>query len=438
MGEIGDGTGSNYPASKDTNNSLEINSPNVGKTKARAEVVNDLAAAVVAIQNELGLNPAGSIADLVTYLQTEHLANGTHGTVTADSLEMRSGQIQESKGADVASASALPVLTDGNFFDVTGTTDIDTIASVGVGTFVTLQFDAILTINHDAADLILPGGLDIITAAGDTYTFFEYAAGDWIMTASSRTLIVGTVDTAQLADGAVTTPKIADDAVTDSKLARVWEINAVAPYTGTKVLGDSISDYLANFFNSTVTGTGSIANGSDSTDTYILCRADTINDYSYYDTNTEVTESGHSTIFKSRVKTDSSILDLMLWAGFTSDDTVNRSDSTPDIHGSLFRYATDVDGTAFWRCVTIAGTGASAEVTITTQSIAVNTKYDLEIRQTASEHTFYINGTLVATNNSTVPTSTTGMKIYIGATSLSNTGSARGILWNTARLIKEA
>ena len=80
MAEIGAGTGTSYPGGLDTNTSIEVNSPNVNKTKARAEVINDLAAAVVAIETEIGTNPSGSIADLKTYLQVEHGINGTHNT----------------------------------------------------------------------------------------------------------------------------------------------------------------------------------------------------------------------------------------------------------------------------------------------------------------------------------------------------------------------
>jgi len=83
------------------------------------------------------------------------------------------------KGADIASATALVLGNDGNTFDVTGTTTITSITTKLVGTIVTLHFDAILTLTHDAADLILPGGANITTAAGDEFTFTEYATGDW-------------------------------------------------------------------------------------------------------------------------------------------------------------------------------------------------------------------------------------------------------------------
>lgn len=84
-----------------------------------------------------------------------------------------------SKGADVASANALVLGTDGNYFDITGTTAILSIGTLGVGALVGLHFDGILTLTHHATNLILPGGINITTAAGDEAVFREYATGDW-------------------------------------------------------------------------------------------------------------------------------------------------------------------------------------------------------------------------------------------------------------------
>lgn len=83
------------------------------------------------------------------------------------------------KGADIASASDLNVTGPGNSFDVTGTTQIDTIQSKGLGEFIILQFDGALTLAHDGTNLILPGAADITTAAGDIAVFYEYASADW-------------------------------------------------------------------------------------------------------------------------------------------------------------------------------------------------------------------------------------------------------------------
>jgi hypothetical protein len=90
------------------------------------------------------------------------------------------GQQRWFKGADIASASNLLLIEDGNVFDVTGTTNIDTLADLGgTGAIVILRFTAVLTINNSAANLILPSGANIITAAGDHGIFVNYASGDW-------------------------------------------------------------------------------------------------------------------------------------------------------------------------------------------------------------------------------------------------------------------
>lgn len=83
------------------------------------------------------------------------------------------------KGSDIASATALPPGADGNAFDITGTITITSISTVGIGTLILLHFDAILTLTHHATNLILPGGNNITTVAGDEGIFYEYDTGKW-------------------------------------------------------------------------------------------------------------------------------------------------------------------------------------------------------------------------------------------------------------------
>ena len=78
------------------------------------------------------------------------------------------------KGSDIASASPLVLGTDGNYFDVTGTTGFAAI-TVRAGTLFMLQFDGALTLTHGAT-LDLPGEADITTAAGDRLIAFAEAA----------------------------------------------------------------------------------------------------------------------------------------------------------------------------------------------------------------------------------------------------------------------
>ena len=110
-------------------------------------------------------------------------AKGTGQIKPSSDVNMNSMADMWSKGADVASAAELLVLTDGNSFDVTGTTTITSIETTAdafaIGSIIMLQFDGALTLTHHATDLILPGAANITTAAGDTAMFQKYAAGDW-------------------------------------------------------------------------------------------------------------------------------------------------------------------------------------------------------------------------------------------------------------------
>jgi hypothetical protein len=105
------------------------------------------------------------------------------------------GQVHWSKGADVASANALVLGTDGNYFDITGTTAITSIGTLGIGTVVVLHFDGILTLTYNAADLVLPGAANITTAAGDEAMFVEYATGDWRCISYTKGGVLDTVVT---------------------------------------------------------------------------------------------------------------------------------------------------------------------------------------------------------------------------------------------------
>ena len=82
------------------------------------------------------------------------------------------GMMQTStKGGDISSASPCVIDTDGDYFDVTGTTNFAAF-TVAAGRRFTVQFDGILIMTHHATNLDLPGGANITTAAGDVAEFF--------------------------------------------------------------------------------------------------------------------------------------------------------------------------------------------------------------------------------------------------------------------------
>jgi len=100
-------------------------------------------------------------------------------TVRTSMYDTNSRLFKESKGSDIASAAALTIGTDGNYFDVTGSVGITSINTVKVGTEAVLHFDGTPTLTHSATDLILPGGQNIVAQAGDHAIFREYDTGLW-------------------------------------------------------------------------------------------------------------------------------------------------------------------------------------------------------------------------------------------------------------------
>ena len=87
-----------------------------------------------------------------------------------DTLDLLLATGTSIKGGDLTSASPLVVDTDGEYFDVTGTTGFAAM-TVGAGRQFTLQFDGALIMTHHATNLDLPGEANITTVAGDVAVF---------------------------------------------------------------------------------------------------------------------------------------------------------------------------------------------------------------------------------------------------------------------------
>ena len=138
-------------------------------------------------------------------------------TIDDNDVLAHAAQTRWVKGADIASASPLVLGSDGNYFDVTGTTGFSQI-TVAAGPFFILQFDGALTLTH-GANLIMPHAANQTTQAGDRLIGFAEAANitrvlayeHATVAAARSTLGVGTGDSPTftaitLSDGQIVFP----------------------------------------------------------------------------------------------------------------------------------------------------------------------------------------------------------------------------------------
>lgn len=93
-------------------------------------------------------------------------------------IYMFGARLNQSQGADVASANNLVVGLDGNVFEITGATQINllSVSDWQLGAVVTLLFASTPTVKHGQATssndttILLAGGVDFVASAGDTLT----------------------------------------------------------------------------------------------------------------------------------------------------------------------------------------------------------------------------------------------------------------------------
>lgn len=104
-----------------------------------------------------------------------------------DGLKMGSKRVQEKQGAAVASANDMTLGTDGNVFSITGTTQINGIATANwqAGSQVTLIFASTPTVKHNTAagagfaSILIDGNADF-SAAANTVLELVYNGTNWI------------------------------------------------------------------------------------------------------------------------------------------------------------------------------------------------------------------------------------------------------------------
>ena len=122
----------------------------------------------------------------------------------------------------------------------------------------------------------------------------------------------------------------------------------------------------------------------------------------------------------------SDLTNLRMWIGMCNSNPIG-SDNPGVIPMAMFRYATGVDGTAFWRTVT--DDGASSTITTTTVAVAINTRYEFRIEWLrAGSIDFFINQQLVASHTTNLPSATALMGwLYEGGSTANGT---KNWLWH--------
>ena len=128
--------------------------------------------------------------------------------------------------------------------------------------------------------------------------------------------------------------------------------------------------------------------------------------------------TGWNPKFSAYIKTGPVATSTGYWVGLFSATPDNNA--APNISAAAFRYYTSVDGTAFWRAVTIAGTGASATVTTTGVAVSASTAYRMQIdcQETPLACNFYIGNALVASHTTQVPATSTPLGYAARVTNL--------------------
>ena len=123
--------------------------------------------------------PTATVGTATTQIATTAFVGNTLNSCTSD-IAMNGAIFSFAKGADVSSlVDPLPLVSDGNYFDVTGAGTVTAFDTMAVGTLIALQFDSTVTLTHDGINLFLPTEANIVTETGDTALFIEEDIGVW-------------------------------------------------------------------------------------------------------------------------------------------------------------------------------------------------------------------------------------------------------------------
>lgn len=100
--------------------------------------------------------------------------------VTSGNTNFSSAQ-NWAQGTDIIAAATTPIgAATGNFVNVTGNTGIGAFDTVQAGTWRAIRFTGTPLLAYNAASFILPGGVNLQVAAGDTSIWVSLGSGSWL------------------------------------------------------------------------------------------------------------------------------------------------------------------------------------------------------------------------------------------------------------------
>lgn len=264
--QIGAGTLTITPAA-----GVTINSFNSGLSPIAAHVGLSLFKTGT---NTWELVGAVSTVGTVTSLSTDATLTGgpvtTIGTIGINLANTNNwtAAINEAKGTDIASATPNIGAATGNYIHVTGTTTITAFDTVQAGVERTVKFTGALTLTNNTA-IVLPGGANITTVAGDVATFRSEGSGNWICTDYTKATNTGSGAMVFQTSPSLTTPTLGVASATT-----VNKVTLTTPATGsTLTIADGKTLTASNTLTFTGTDSSSVNFGAGGTMERIIAQS---------------------------------------------------------------------------------------------------------------------------------------------------------------------
>ena len=176
-------------------------------------------------------------ADLKTWSATASSNSPSGSTAVGTGLDDNLREIQKVIRQDLANAptdTASASTTDlgavaSNYVRITGTTTITSFGTVSSGIWKFIRFAGALTLTHNASSLILPGGANITTVAGDCALAVSEGSGNWrvVFYVPTTSFFATLAGTETLTNKTLTSPTV------------------TSPVINTQVTGTAIADQSA-------------------------------------------------------------------------------------------------------------------------------------------------------------------------------------------------